>query len=60
MTLGFVGAGSAASLERRAGFEAGVADSGTDASVVTMVLPGELTEDAGLHGARTLFEEHRT
>ncbi|MCJ1714134.1 LacI family DNA-binding transcriptional regulator [Curtobacterium sp. VKM Ac-2922] len=57
-TLGFVGAGSAASLERRAGFEAGVADSGTDATVVTTILPGELTEDAGLHAARTLFQEH--
>jgi DNA-binding LacI/PurR family transcriptional regulator len=57
-TLGFVGAGSAASVERRAGFEAGVADSGTDARVVTTVLPDELTEDAGLQAARTLFDAH--
>jgi DNA-binding LacI/PurR family transcriptional regulator len=57
-TLGFVGARSAAAVERRAGFEAGVADGRTDATVVTTILPEELTEDAGMRAARALIDEH--
>ncbi|OIH95880.1 MULTISPECIES: LacI family DNA-binding transcriptional regulator [unclassified Curtobacterium] len=53
--LGFVGARSAASAERRAGFEA--AASGR-ASVCVTVLPEEPTEDAGSRGLRALLDEH--
>ncbi|PYY61733.1 LacI family transcriptional regulator [Curtobacterium sp. MCSS17_011] len=53
--LGFVGASSAASAERRAGFEQGAA---ARASVVTTVLPGEPTEEAGSRALGTLLDEH--
>jgi DNA-binding LacI/PurR family transcriptional regulator len=56
--LGFVGARSAAAVERRTGFEAGVADARTGATVVTTILPEELTEDAGMRAARALLDEH--
>lgn len=56
--LGFVGARSAAAVERRAGFEAGVADARTGATVATTILPEELTEDAGMRAARALLDEH--
>ncbi|MCS6562754.1 MULTISPECIES: LacI family DNA-binding transcriptional regulator [Curtobacterium] len=53
--LGFVGASSAASAERRAGFEQAAA---TRASVVTTVLPGEPTEEAGSRALGMLLDEH--
>ncbi|MBO9038881.1 LacI family DNA-binding transcriptional regulator [Curtobacterium flaccumfaciens] len=53
--LGFVGASSAASSERRAGFEQAAA---TRASVVTTVLPGEPTEEAGSRALGMLLDEH--
>lgn len=55
--LGFVGASSAASKERRAGFEATVAAS-AGASVAVVVLPGEPTEEAGSRALGTLLDEH--
>lgn len=56
--IGFVGARSAASDERRTGLEARVASAGAGASVVSAVLPGEPTEDAGVRAVGTLFDEH--
>jgi len=53
--LGFVGAASAASAERQAGFEQAAA---TRASVVTTVLPGEPTEEAGSRALGMLLDEH--
>jgi DNA-binding LacI/PurR family transcriptional regulator len=53
--LGFVGAASAASTERQAGFEQAAA---TRASVVTTVLPGEPTEEAGSRALGMLLDEH--
>ncbi|WIE72713.1 LacI family DNA-binding transcriptional regulator [Curtobacterium sp. MCJR17_020] len=55
--LGFVGASSAASKERRAGFEATVAAS-AGASVAVVVLPGEPTEEAGSRALGALLDEH--
>ncbi|MEK6343419.1 MAG: substrate-binding domain-containing protein, partial [Curtobacterium sp.] len=56
--IGFVGARSAASDERRTGLEARVASAGSGASVVSAVLPGEPTEDAGVRAVGVLFDEH--
>ncbi|MBF4628072.1 MULTISPECIES: LacI family DNA-binding transcriptional regulator [Curtobacterium] len=53
--LGFVGASSAASAERQSGFEQAAA---TRASVVTTVLPGEPTEEAGSRALGMLLDEH--
>jgi len=53
--LGFIGARSAASAERRAGFEAGV---GSAASVSVAVLSGEPTEEAGSEAVGRLLDEH--
>lgn len=53
--LGFVSARSAAAAERHAGFTEGVAGAGWVAEVV---LPEELTEEAGSRAARRLFDEH--
>jgi DNA-binding LacI/PurR family transcriptional regulator len=53
--LGFVGASSAASAERQAGFEQAAA---ARASVVTTVLPGEPTEEAGSRALGMLLDEH--
>lgn len=53
--LGFLGAGSAASAERQAGFDQAAA---TRASVVTTVLPGEPTEEAGSRALGILLDEH--
>ncbi|MBF4584862.1 LacI family DNA-binding transcriptional regulator [Curtobacterium sp. VKM Ac-2861] len=55
--LGFVGASSAASKERRAGFEATVAAS-AGASPAVVVLPGEPTEEAGSRALGALLDEH--
>ncbi|WP_263091228.1 LacI family DNA-binding transcriptional regulator [Curtobacterium sp. RIT-PI-V] len=57
--LGFVGASSAASKERRAGFEDAAAGAPTaGASVAVVVLPGEPTEEAGSRALGTLLDEH--
>ncbi|PZE23518.1 LacI family DNA-binding transcriptional regulator [Curtobacterium sp. MCLR17_042] len=53
--LGFVGAASAASAERQSGFERAAA---ARASVVTTVLPGEPTEEAGSRALGMLLDEH--
>lgn len=53
--LGFVGASSAASAERQSGFEQAAA---ARASVVTTVLPGEPTEEAGSRALGMLLDEH--
>ncbi|WP_420369772.1 LacI family DNA-binding transcriptional regulator [Curtobacterium sp. L1-20] len=53
--LGFVGARSAASAERRAGFVEGV---GSAASVAVVVLPDEPTEEAGSRAVGQLLDEH--
>ncbi|MCS6568850.1 LacI family transcriptional regulator [Curtobacterium flaccumfaciens pv. flaccumfaciens] len=53
--LGFVGAASAASAERQSGFEQAAA---ARASVVTTVLPGEPTEEAGSRALGMLLDEH--
>ncbi|ROS36239.1 LacI family DNA-binding transcriptional regulator [Curtobacterium sp. PhB78] len=55
--LGFVGASSAASKERRAGFEGTVAAS-AGASPAVVVLPGEPTEEAGSRALGALIDEH--
>ncbi|MFJ4076198.1 LacI family DNA-binding transcriptional regulator [Curtobacterium sp. MWU13-2055] len=55
--LGFVGASSAASKERRAGFEGTVAAS-AGASPAVVVLPGEPTEEAGSRALGALLDEH--
>ncbi|ROQ17665.1 MULTISPECIES: LacI family DNA-binding transcriptional regulator [unclassified Curtobacterium] len=59
--LGFVGASSAASKERRAGFEgaaAGAPAAGGRATVAVVVLPGEPTEEAGSRALGALLDEH--
>ncbi|ROS65316.1 DNA-binding LacI/PurR family transcriptional regulator [Curtobacterium sp. PhB172] len=59
--LGFVGASSAASKERRAGFEgaaAGAPGAGDRATVAVVVLPGEPTEEAGSRALGALLDEH--
>ncbi|MFK4482260.1 LacI family DNA-binding transcriptional regulator [Curtobacterium sp. AB7] len=57
--LGFVGASSAASKERRAGFEGAAAGAPTaGASVAVVVLPGEPTEEAGSRALGALLDEH--
>lgn len=59
--LGFVGASSAASKERRAGFEGAVAGApaaGSRATVAVVVLPGEPTEEAGSRALGALLDEH--
>ncbi|SFF43588.1 DNA-binding transcriptional regulator, LacI/PurR family [Curtobacterium sp. YR515] len=53
--LGFVGASSAASDERRTGFSAGVDGR---AEVTTVVLPGEPTEEAGSRALAQLLDAH--
>ncbi|WFR68671.1 LacI family DNA-binding transcriptional regulator [Curtobacterium flaccumfaciens] len=53
--LGFIGARSAASTERRAGFESAVASA---ASVAVTVLPVEPTEEAGSRALAGLLDEH--
>ncbi|WIB78102.1 LacI family DNA-binding transcriptional regulator [Curtobacterium sp. MCPF17_002] len=53
--LGFVGARSAASAERRAGFEQRV---GEAADVAVVVLPGEPTEEAGSSAVAELLDAH--
>jgi len=53
--LGFVGASSAASDERRTGFTAGVDGR---AEVATVVLPGEPTEEAGSRALAQLLDTH--
>lgn len=53
--LGFIGARSAASAERRAGFEEAV---GADAALAVTVLPDEPTEDAGSRALAALLDEH--
>lgn len=53
--LGFVGASSAASDERRTGFTAGVDGR---AEVATIVLPGEPTEEAGSRALAQLLDAH--
>lgn len=53
--LGFIGASSAASGERRAGFTAAVDG---HAEVATVVLPGEPTEEAGSRALRQLLDAH--
>ncbi|WP_261646455.1 LacI family DNA-binding transcriptional regulator [Curtobacterium sp. C2H10] len=53
--LGFVGASSAASDERRTGFSAGVDGR---AEVETVVLPGEPTEEAGSRALAQLLDAH--
>ncbi|PYY65826.1 LacI family transcriptional regulator [Curtobacterium sp. MCPF17_003] len=53
--LGFVGASSAASAERQTGFAQAAA---ARASVVTTVLPGEPTEEAGSRALGMLLDEH--
>ncbi|ROP65072.1 DNA-binding LacI/PurR family transcriptional regulator [Curtobacterium sp. ZW137] len=53
--LGFVGAQSAAAVERLAGFRDGVGES---AAVAVSSLAGELTEDAGARATRALLDEH--
>lgn len=53
--LGFVGASSAASDERRTGFTAGVDGR---AEVETVVLPGEPTEEAGSRALAQLLDAH--
>jgi DNA-binding LacI/PurR family transcriptional regulator len=53
--LGFVGAASAASAERQSGFEQAAA---ARASVVTTVLPGEPTEEAGSRALGMLLDQH--
>ncbi len=53
--LGFVGASSAASDERRTGFTAGVDGR---AEVATVVLPGEPTEEAGSRALAQLLDAH--
>ncbi|ROP74775.1 LacI family DNA-binding transcriptional regulator [Curtobacterium sp. PhB115] len=55
--LGFVGAASAASKERRTGFEATVA-AAAGAHVAAAVLPGEPTEDAGSRALGALLDAH--
>ncbi|MBF4606103.1 LacI family DNA-binding transcriptional regulator [Curtobacterium sp. VKM Ac-1393] len=55
--LGFLGAGSAASEERRVGFAATVTAS-AGASVAVVVLPGEPTEEAGSRALGTLLDAH--
>lgn len=59
--LGFLGAGSAASQERRAGFEGAAAAATAAAGRVTVavaVLPGEPTEEAGSRALGALLDEH--
>jgi DNA-binding LacI/PurR family transcriptional regulator len=56
--LGFVGARSAASDERRAGLEARVASVPPGASVAASVQPGEPTEEAGSRALARLLDEH--
>ncbi|MFJ4221407.1 LacI family DNA-binding transcriptional regulator [Curtobacterium luteum] len=56
--IGFVGARSAASDERRTGLEARIAAAGPGASVVSAVLPGEPTEEAGVRAVGVLLDEH--
>ncbi len=56
--LGFVGARSAASDERRAGLEARVVSAPSGASVAVSVQPGEPTEEAGSRGLGQLLDEH--
>lgn len=53
--LGFVGASSAASDERRTGFSSGVDGR---AEVSTVVLPGEPTEEAGSRALAQLLDAH--
>ncbi len=53
--LGFIGASSAASDERRIGFGAGVDGR---AEVATVVLPGEPTEEAGSRAVAQLLDAH--
>lgn len=53
--LGFVGASSAASDERRTGFTAGVDGR---ARVATVVLPGDPTEEAGSRALAQLLDAH--
>ncbi|MGG7306142.1 LacI family DNA-binding transcriptional regulator [Curtobacterium sp. AB451] len=53
--LGFIGASSAASDERRIGFRAGVDGR---AEVATVVLPGEPTEEAGSRAVAQLLDAH--
>jgi DNA-binding LacI/PurR family transcriptional regulator len=53
--LGFVGASSAASDQRRAGFTAGVDGR---AAVATVVLPGDPTEEAGSRALAQLLDAH--
>ncbi|NUU14561.1 LacI family DNA-binding transcriptional regulator [Curtobacterium pusillum] len=53
--LGFIGASSAASAERRSGFEAAV---GAAADVAVTILPGEATEDAGSRAVAQLLDDH--
>lgn len=55
--LGFLGAGSAASAERRAGFEA-TATAAAGADIAVAVLPGEPTEEAGSRALGMLLDEH--
>jgi len=54
-SLGFIGASSAASDERRTGFSAGVDGK---AEVATVVLPGEPTEGAGSRALALLLDAH--
>ncbi|SOC88848.1 transcriptional regulator, LacI family [Curtobacterium sp. 314Chir4.1] len=54
-SLGFIGASSAASDERRTGFSAGVDGK---AEVATVVLPGEPTEGAGSRALAQLLDAH--
>jgi DNA-binding LacI/PurR family transcriptional regulator len=59
--LGFLGAGSAASQERRAGFEVAAAAAPAAAGPVTVavaVVPGEPTEEAGSRALGALLDEH--
>lgn len=53
--LGFIGASSAASDQRRTGFAAAV---GGAADVATVVLPGEPTEEAGSRAVAQLLDAH--
>ncbi len=56
--IGFVGARSAASDERRTGLEERITADTTGASVAVSVLPEEPTEDAGARGVAALLDAH--
>uniref|UniRef100_A0A942SYT9 LacI family DNA-binding transcriptional regulator n=1 Tax=Neobacillus citreus TaxID=2833578 RepID=A0A942SYT9_9BACI len=56
--IGFIGARSAASAERRTGLEARVASASPAASVSVAVVTGEPTEEAGSVAVRSLLDEH--